>query len=479
MKYIIFFLMICLTVSTLYSQGGGSVGASDARSTAMGKTYTAASRGVYAIGRNPANLMLSENGTVQFATLLPIPNINLRSGTDFITINDFNYFFGGVEENGVKKGRYLDEDDKSKLRDIFDGGGFFVTDVGAILLSATYKNSDDVGAFGFTISDRFAFKFNLPEHLINLGLDGNPVGSVYNFDDADIKGWWLRDYSLTYARSLNEIKPDNFKYLSAGITLKLVHGFAYVGTEHVNSKLETGAGNVLSATGDVLAYSSFSDAFAIKYGFDSTDTDKESSIGPFPTPAGKGFGIDLGFAAVLDDALSFGLAITDIGSVSWTENAAKFSSNNAVVLTDITNAEQRDSLVNSITGEGEYIDNFSTSLSTALRLGVAFQLDKSDLVSDFPGSLLITLDYNQGFNNQPRNSTIPRVSLGLEWKPVDWFATRTGFSFGGKDAFGWAFGLGFDVGVLEMNLATSDLQYLLSPNSAKRVAVSIGSRWIF
>lgn len=479
MKYILFFLMISLTIPSLYAQGGGSVGASDARSTAMGKTYTAASRGVYSIGRNPANLMLSENGAIQFATVLPIPNLNLRTGTDFITINDFNYFFGGVEENGQKKGRYLDEDDKTRLKNIFEGGGFFVTDAGAILLSATYKNSDDVGAFGFSISDRFAFKFNIPEQLMNLGLEGNPIGSVYNFDDADIKGWWLRDYALTYARSLDEIKPDMFKYLSAGISLKLIHGFAYVGTEYVNSKLETGQGNVLSATGNILAYSAFSDAFAIKYDFDSTETEKSRNLGPFPAPAGKGFGMDIGFAAVLDDALSFGLAITDIGSVSWTENTAKFSSDNAVVLKDITNAEQRDSLVNSITGEGEYIDNFSTPLSTALRFGVAFQLDKSELVSDFPGSLLITLDYNQGFNNQPRNSTTPRVSLGFEWKPVDWFATRTGFSFGGSDAFGWAFGLGFDVGVLEMNFATSDLQYLLSPNSAKRVAVSLGSRWKF
>ncbi len=471
--------MICFTIPSLYAQGGGSVGASDARSTAMGKTYTVTSRGVYAIGRNPANLMLSKDGHVQFATLLPIPNINLRAGTDFITINDFNYFFGGVEENGVKKGRYFDDDDKERLNNIFEGGGFFVTDAEAILLSATYKNSDDVGAFGFSISDRFAFKFNIPEKLVTLGLEGNPVGSVYNFDDADIKGWWLRDYSLTYARSLNEIKPDNFKNLYAGISFKLVHGFAYIGTEYVNSKLETAQGNVISATGNVLAYSAFSVAFAIKYGFDSTGSDKESSIGPFPTPAGKGFGIDLGFVAVLDDALSFGLALTDIGSINWTENAAKFSSNNAVVLSDITNAEQQDSLVNSITGEGEYINNFFSPLSTALRLGVAFQLDKSDLVSGSPGSLLITLDYNQGFNNQPRNSTVPRVSLGFEWKPVDWFATRTGFSFGGADAFGLAFGLGFDVGVLEMNFATSDLQYLLFLNSAKRVAVSFGSRWIF
>ncbi len=464
---IIFFVFGVLT--SVFAQSSGSVGTTNSRATAMGKTYVASSQGLFSVGVNPANLMNIYDHKYELATVLPFPNLNLGVGTNFINIEDYNYFFGGVENSsGETVGRYLNESDKQRLKEIFEGGGLVWSDFSTSLFSISYKANEKVGAFAIGIYDVAAFKMNIPEDVVDLALYGNPLGSVYNFDDASLKGWWLRNYSLSYARNLN-FAEDVFQKISAGITLKYVQGFAYAGTEHVNSSITTDANNFeISAQGNVLAYSSFSPDFNVKYDFDSTSEKEDADPGLFPKPAGSGFGFDLGFSAVMDDIWTFGLAVTDIGSIKWTENVARFTSNSAVYLRDITDEEELDSLKESITGEGEFWNEFSTSLPTALRMGAAFKLDKY-LDGNFPGEMLIAFDYNQGFNNQPGNTKTPRFSLGAEWKPAKWIPIRTGFSFGGLHKFRWTFGFGFDTGLLEFNFASPDFQYLFMPNGAKRV----------
>jgi hypothetical protein len=458
----------------------GSIGAYDARSVGMGKTHTAISRGVFSIGYNPANLAYGENNYLEFSTLLPLPNINVRLGTDFITIKDYNYFFGGVTDaSGNTVGRYLTQADKDRLFSIFEGGGSFLTNFSTSLLTASYKVNDEIGSFGFSICDLISMKVNFPEQLVELALTGNPNGKVYNFNDADAAGWWLRNYSFSYARSIPDINLNIFEKVNAGITIKYVQGFAYLGIDKIETSLETNMFNEINAHGNILAYSSFADDFNVKYDFDSLKTDKEGNFALFPSPAGKGLGIDLGLSAQLNNVWSFGFAITDIGSISWTKNVAKYSSNSAIVLRDITDKEETDSLKDAITGKGEYVNNFSTSLPTALRMGAAFQLDKY-LDGNFPGTMLIGFDYNQGFNDQPGNSTVPRFSIGAEWKPMDWIPfIRTGFSFGGVDMFGWAFGIGINAGILKLDFATRDFHYLFMPNQAKRISLAFDSKWDF
>ena len=129
-------------------------------------------------------------------------------------------------------------------------------------------------------------------------------------------------------------------------------------------------------------------------------------------------------------------------------------------------------------GKGKRISNFQTDLATAIRLGIShYFLGKK---GDNSGSLLLAFDYNQGFNDMPGNSLKPRFSLGMEWKPWEWFPfIRTGFSYGGELGFNWALGLGMDAGLVEFNIATSNFETLIAPNYAKQLSVSVGSRWKF
>jgi hypothetical protein len=468
MQYRIICLLIVLISSSTANGQFGSAGAVDARSMSLAKTYTATTSGIYSIGINPANLSFNNNSFIQFSTVLPLPSVSFGTGSNFISLSELNYYFGGV--NGEP--RYLSEQDKENLNSLFEGGGMMFVSANVNLLSFGIKPAKRIGAFAFSINDYAGIRVSIPEALADLALSGNPVGKKFDLDNGDIKGWWIRNYSLSYSREISQIKFfDNF---AAGVTLKLVHGYSYVGTEKNESYLSTGSAAEISGQTDLVGYSSFSDNLGVKYDFDSVSRHSDFSL--FPSPAGTGFGFDIGFAASLKSEWFFSLAVTDIGGIRWNKNVAEFTSFGYIYIDDITNDEQIDSVKETITTDGKNIDRVSTSLPTALRVGVARLLWEGE--RKFPGSLLLAFDYNQGFNDMPGNSVAPRFSIAAEWKPIDYFPyLRSGFSVGGRRGFRWAFGLGVDAGIVELHFATSDIQGFVASNSTEKLSFSFSSRW--
>lgn len=471
MKTIKIFFAAALFLNTvnLFAQSG-TMGTSDARSSGMGKTFTASSFGLYALGHNPANLYKEYSKNVELILPVPIPNISLQVGTNFMTLDEYNYFFGSssIDADGKKVGRYLTDADKDRLKKLFADGGTVSSNASLQWLGLSIKPSESFGTIAFSISDVISSSITFPKGIIDLGMDGNLPNQVYNFNDTQFKAWWLRKYSFSYARSLN-IFPF-FKSLSVGVTFSSVQGYFYAGLDHVNTQLTTGDGNIITGKGDFLAHFAASQDFNVKYSFDEASKKSDFKYSPFPKSAGSGLGVDIGLNARVNDYVSVAFAVTDIGTVKWTEKVAEYSSNKAIYLDDLTSQSQRDSLVNALTGKdnGKYVKEISTELATALHLGVAVRLSK----------VLLAADYNQGFNEQPGNTKKSRFSFGADWS-LGVLALRTGLSFGGLDKFNWGAGFGLDFGILEMNFATPDLQYAFSPNTAKRVTVAIDSRWKF
>jgi hypothetical protein len=468
MKNIFLTLALILSLSYCTFAQFGSVGIVDAKSMSLGKTYNANTDGIYSIGINPANMMFSPQSHFEFTTVLPLPALSMKVGTNFMSFEDFNYFFGG--DNG--QGRVLTPDDKQRLFDLFSNSGRAFGNASITPFAAMYKANPTVGAFAFSMADFIGGSFTVPKALVDLGLNGNTPSQVYSFNDVDAQGWWIREYSLSYARELPEIEQTLFDKIAVGLSIKMVQGFAYFGVDHVNSNFTTGAGNSLNVASEYMIKSAFSSDFGKVYDFDTSDA--KSNLGPFLSPAGTGLGFDFGVAAAYDKVWRFSLSITDIGKINWDQNTAEYSGNGNFSLTDLTDSTQRQNLQDTIKGKGHATSGFTTDLPTAFRLGVSYNLTQY-----IPGSMLLALDYNQGFNNVPGNSKIARWSLGVDWAPMGWLNVRSGISVGGIDGFGWALGLGFDTGLIEFNLATSDMNQVVVGNSAKMFTVSIGSRWKF
>lgn len=469
MKITTSFLIIFLVLSSFCNAQYGSSGNTDARSTGMAKTSNAVSFGIYSLGINPANLLSGDN-VVDFALPLPLPNLSLKSGTNFLSINEMNYFFGGVDGEG----RYLNEQDKERMKDLFRGGGSVFADASISLFALNYKN-ESIGAIAFSISDYSAGKFVFPEALVDLALTGNTQNKTYSFDDEEVHSWWIRNYSISYARKIYETENGFFNKISGGISFKIVHGFFYVGTEKVKTSINTGGTNEISGKADFLAYTSFSENMGVKYDFDSNNSSEGSHVNPFMSPAGTGWGFDLGFSASVGRLWNLSIAATDIGFITWKQNTAEFIGSGDIFLDDLTDKAQWDTVKNKLFGEGRRRGSFTTGLAAALRIGASCSLMNSMLI---PGDLILAFDYNQGLNSYPGNSVIPRFSVGAEWKACNWVPyLSTGISVGGIDGFNLAFGIGFDMSIVEMHFATSDLQALIDPNSAEHLSLAIGSRW--
>lgn len=466
------------------AQSSGSLGITDARSVSLGNTYTAASYGLYGLGTNPAALYNRKNlnRKWELITLLPIPQINLNLGSNFLNVKEYNYFFGesSLNSEGKKVGRYLTEEDKQRLLELFSDQGTIFSDFNTTLFALTFKPNDKVGAFSFSIKDILSSRFTLSKDFVDLLMNGNTPGDEFNFSNTKFQSSWLRKYSLSYANKI-KILPKLFEEINVGISFNIVSGFYYVGLDKMNSQFTTGIDNSLKIKNDFLAYSSFSSDFGVKYNFDSTSNQNETSISLFPSPSGSGFGIDFGFLAKINEVWSVGLSFTDLGSIKWTEKVAQFSSNAEVIITNLADTNQTKDLDKKLLGEKEskIVPEIKSSLPSAMHLGVAFRLDKF-LKGKFPGQMLIVADYNQGFNYNLSNSKVPRFSLGIEWIPTNWVLEfRSGFSVGEIEGFNWALGLGLDLGLLEFNFATNNFMSVLKPNSSKNISLLIDSRWRF
>ncbi|GBD88693.1 hypothetical protein BMS3Abin03_02634 [bacterium BMS3Abin03] len=469
-KYVLLFSLI---VSAKGLAQYGSIGSVDAGSMGLAKTYTAVTKGIYSIGLNPANLILEDTLKFQIVTVLPLPTLSAIGGSNVLSMDDVNYFFGGI--NG--ESRYLNENDKQRLNSIFDNGGFLFTSASAQILSIGFIPDKKIGAFGFSITDFSGGKIGVPSALVNLVLNGNPVNKAFDLSETQAHFWWIRNYSISFARKFDDLNIGIFKNLAAGISFKLVHGYAYGSTEKVDVDFFTSSAHELSSNTDFSAVTSFSDNFGIEYAFDTLSHNSHFEL--FPAPAGTGFGMDLGLSFKLLDKTLISVAITDIGSITWRRNTARFTNKESLFLDDLTDRGKIDSLVDKFKADSEPAGEFSTGLATAFRFGVALFLSEFD-DDNFPGHLLLAADYNQGFNNLPGNSTSPRYSFGVEWGIVDFLPyVRTGVEYSEVGGFNWAFGIGFVTSLLEIYIATNSVQTTLFPQSYSNLSMSLSSRWKF
>src|ERR1035437_5130380 len=139
MKKILFITAITLSLSSFTFAQFGSVGIVDAKSMSLAKTYNANTDGIYAVGINPANMMYSPSSHFEFSTVLPLPSLSFRAGTNFINFNDFNYFFVG--DNGNP--RLLTPADKQRLFGLFSNSGKVFANASFTTFAAMYKANPD------------------------------------------------------------------------------------------------------------------------------------------------------------------------------------------------------------------------------------------------------------------------------------------------------------------------------------------------
>ena len=456
-----------LPAALLLSSGLPARGAdwSSVRGIGMGRTAAAAGRGLEAVGINPALLATEHEATVTVG----IAPVSVHFGSDILTVGSYNRYFTGVGTDTGTVAYYLTDADKASILEQFGDAptGMTYADADAGLLGLSF-HLGDAGSFALTVSERAAAFADIPRDYAEFLFFGNPPGSAFDFSATDLKASWLREYGLTYARSLPA--PEFLTELYAGATLKLVSGFGYAEVLGFTTTLATDDAGVLS--GDVHFRARTAGAKILNDGLGP-------HLEPFPKASGSGVGADLGVSGVVDGWLTVALSVTDIGSVAWSGDVEERSADTSYVIDNPLDEGQRDFIENSLTGEVRKGEAFQTSLPTTLRVGAAMAVHTLAAGGDFPGELVVAAEYQQGFANVPGATTTPRGALGAEYRPIPALPLRAGVSVGGYDGLAFALGFGLHAGPLEFDVATSNVTSLFAGDDMAHGSAAVGLRMRF
>jgi len=423
------------------------------RGLGMARASVASSRGLDAVGINPANLALPDGGTVA-VSLMPS---GVAVGSDFLTYGLYNKFFTGVESPTGRVARNLSESDKQELLSAFPGGIGRIDAVAEGRPVGLAIRFGGFATFALTATERVAATALVPASYAQFLLEGVTPGSAYDFSGAWGAAVWTREYALSAGFALPSVPW--FRDWSGGVSLKLVHGFAYAAVTRDNTWLSAGSEGVLDGNVDLAGVSSQADLG--RY--------------PFPAPAGSGIGVDIGLSATLNDFLTAGISVTDVGSLSWSGDVKEMYGQGRVHLDDPMNSAQRDSLENAVTGNTRDGGGFTTALPTTLRMGLQVELKNIPWVRNIVSlDMTAACDYRQGFSNYPGTGKVGRLSLGIEYRPWQFLPIRTGVALGGEDHSNFAFGFGLKVWVMQLDIASDNLGWVFSHDSFSRGSVGMG-----
>jgi hypothetical protein len=463
--------LVLATVTLLSVASAGD--RSNVRGVSMARTFVVDSRSVDCLGINPANLALDD----RLPFTLALPSVGVRLSSELINYDAYNNYFTGVpdpQNPGKRIQKVLTQQDKNDLLGLFPDNGSTRADLEANIVGLSIQMGR-IGSLGFDITEHIGTRLDLPKEYMKVFLFGfDSLGSNYNFNGTSASAWWWREMNFSYANRLPWQLPFVHD-VHFGVGFKIVKGYGVMVTDHYKGSI---ANNVVSgnqyelqAAFDFLTKRSGTNAFG-------TDSSNKATFDfkPFPDPAGKGTGFDLGLNGMIGDKLRFGVSLTDIGKITWDQNLIETYGSYNATLTDPFNTAQQDSLKTGFKGSNRPGSSFTTALPTKLRVGVAFQTKDMPVVRYIPGNMLMEIDYNQGLNNSLGNSTIPRVSIGTEWRLIPILPLRTGITLGGGDQFRWAFGFGLDVWVISLDVGTENFGMLFSPSSFSMFSIAAGLR---
>lgn len=443
------------------AQAGFAGEQSDIRGMGMARASAASSVGYDAIGENPANLVLPENGTVVIGFL----RFGVHVGTDMTSYGIFRKYFNGIETATGREPRYLNDEDKQAILNGFAGStGRIASDFEFRPLGVAV-HLPKLGSFALTMTDRVAMMGDIPRAYAEFLLYGNPPGSVYDFSKTKAQASWLREYALSYARTLPS--PAFVSSLTGGVTLKLIHGFGYASLEHTNTRFETALNGALH--GQVGMKSQTAGIGLLQAMSDSGD------VTFFPAPAGTGFGVDLGVNAEVNEFLRVGIAVTDIGAVSWDKDIEVATVDSTITIDNATVDTQRKSIENAFHGTHGPGDPFSTSLPTTLRIGGSVELHRLPWVKRILfGEMTVAADMAVGFKDVPGTSTSPRFALGVEYRPLAFLPIRMGGSLGGETHSNFSLGFGLRLGGFDFDLATENVGWIFNRDNLQAASVALG-----
>jgi hypothetical protein len=336
------------------------------------------------------------------------------------------------------------------------------------------------GAINFTISDRAGLNTDVlckddympTTYSLTFNSNGSYNLTNIHLHQSQATAWWIRKYSLGYAKQF-EMKGF-VKSIAIGVTGSLVHGFGNVIT--YNSTLDINTYGVQAVeTGNHV------DSIVGKQGFYSqaslTDFFMDYRDGArnhfnfFPKPAGKGYGIDLGFNMQLGESIKIAASVTDLGKITWDYHTIINLDTNHFLYKNfvLTPGDPTYNMfVNDLDGldTRDTISSYSTDMPTRYRAGIMYQ--PSD-------RFLLEMDWTEGKNDFPGNSIKSVISLGSEYYTMKYLPLRAGVSYGGAEGLVISVGAGLKFRYMDIDFSAYGINNIIAN---KRLSLSLSGKLI-
>lgn len=404
----------------------------DARSSAMGFSNSAATRGMEHFGLNPAALALPMDFEFEF---------NLISANVTARNNSFNK---GQYDRYFTKGDTLSEKDKQDILNSIPDGGVRVDGLARVNTIGVYMKYFSFSVFGVGAS--FA---KMPEDLPLLLFEGNvDEGRVYQIGDINADGWGGIGLQVSGAYPVYTGADPRHNLVALGATLKYIGGL--------------GTFKIIEAEGHLYNFSSLDNQ---NYARIDQNFKARSAEG------GSGLGLDFGGIAVINEKWTAGVTISNLfGTIKWKKNPqmqlVSVVSDSFALSSDLI--ETPDTII--VTTDTSYaIEPFSTRLPAVLDVGVAYRAN-----SDF----LVTAEWEQGLSESMAGSKRARLAVGVEYSKIPLLPLRAGISFSGRIGTSYALGFGLDLKNWILDLAYMGHGSIL-PGSARGITLGLTTRLRF
>jgi hypothetical protein len=336
-------------------------------------------------------------------------------------------------------------------------------------------NTKKAGTFGISFDERVWGNFIANKDFLDLIFFGNQKNRTYDLAGTGFHTSWVRQINLTYANKFNSPNKKNFGDIYYGISVKPQFGLYYTESDNNNLSIYTSDSNKLFTNGSADIY----------YSGLITDPKEKFRLGM--NPAGFGFGFDLGLGMKVKNflglgAFDFGLSVVDLGYISWSTNASKYFYNGGFVITDITDDEQLDSLINFLEGN-KVANSFTRMLPLVVKFGFNYKLCLDDLTKPPKAGteklelISLSMEYIQGITNESGGSTNPMLALGTEINIGKFFSPRLGLTWGGREKFSVSAGFGFDFGPVSLDVGTYNISSIYNPTSSPKVSAGFAIKY--
>ncbi len=368
-----------------------------------GRTYVVNSRGLDAVGLNPALLALGSRRTWEIS-IFPISALGADAGASFLSDK-----LTQLANNTAN----LDSGRHGEALSLLENNG--LSGRGDVRIFGAYYHQEDLGGFAFTFSTHSGIRTKIPSEVLDF-LENYVSFSdrIVNIDDLDAQGLWYNSWTASYGRKL--VNTEGFQ-LSVGAAIKYIQGLGYL-------RLEEGAYlHTMPLSQQRIRFeANYSLRYAFIDVFDRSKSNEDISVWDvFGGSAGSGYGFDIGGAVALGGdskkpAFIFASSLNDIGSINWTENTIERRADR--IIDTVGYQGQPDAIVDTLSalaGTVTRIGSFSTSLPTTLRLGASMNFKQLGILTAGP-EITLAAELTTGMTSVV-GSNDTRVGLGAiaEW----------------------------------------------------------------